>query len=165
VGTSAVRPLRLKVLASAVALSAIVGWGGSAIALRGGQSPLMVPWTTLLVGIVLGGVVLVAGWGVRQVRMGRRRMDPTRAVRTAVLGQACAYAGALLAGSYGGYALSLLPYWPHLPRREAAIAAGLAALGGAVMLVAGVIAERWCRIDQDGDDDDRNGGTEAGVAH
>nr|WP_255633354.1 DUF3180 domain-containing protein [Demequina sp. TTPB684] len=156
--------MRWKVLASATLISALFGWGGSMLALRGGATPILVPWTTLIVGIVLGGVVLAAGWTVRQVKLGRRRMDPTRAVRTAVLGQACAYAGALLAGSYGGYAASLLPDWSHTPRREAAIAAGLAALGGLVMLVAGVIAEYWCRIGPD-DDDDGSDSAEAGVAH
>ena len=152
-------------LATAITISAMVGWGGSTLALRGGASPVLVPWTTLIVGIVLGGVVLAAGWAVRQVRLGRRRMDPTRAVRTAVLGQACAYAGALLAGGYGGYALTLLPDWSHTPRREAAIAAGLAALGGAVMVAAGVIAERWCRIGPDDDNDEGTDAVEAGVAH
>lgn len=159
------RPLRWKVLAVAIAFSAILGWSGSALALRGGASPVLVPWTTLVVGVVLGGVVLAAGWAVRQVRLGRRRMDPTRAVRTAVLGQASAYAGAVLAGVYSGYALTLLPDWSHVPRREAAIAAGLAALGGAVMLAAGVIAEWWCRIGPDDEDDPGADAAEAGVAH
>ena len=63
-----------------------------------------------------------------------------------MLAQASAYAGALLGGMYGGYGLVLLRDWSHAPRREAAIAAGLAALGGLVMLVAGVVAEWWCRI-------------------
>lgn len=159
------KPLTWKVLAATIGISALLGWGVSTLALRGGASPVMVPWTTLLVGVVLGGVVLAAGWAVRQVRLGRRRMDPTRAVRTAVLGQACAYAGALLSGIYVGYALTLLPDWSHAPRREAAIAAGLAALGGALMLVAGVIAERWCRIGPDDDDDQGSNGAETGVAH
>lgn len=159
------KPLTWKVLAATVGICALLGWGVSTLALRGGASPVMVPWTTLLVGVVLGGVVLAAGWAVRQVRLGRRRMDPMRAVRTVVLGQACAYAGALLAGTYGGYALALLPDWSHAPRRETAIAAGFAALGGAVMLVAGVIAERWCRIGPDDDDDRGNNGAETGVAH
>ncbi|PKQ14994.1 MAG: DUF3180 domain-containing protein [Actinobacteria bacterium HGW-Actinobacteria-8] len=159
------KPLTWRVLAAVIVVSAIAGWGGGTLALRGGASPVLVPWTTLVVGIVLGGVVLAAGWAVRQVRLGRRRMDPTRAVRTAVLGQASAYAGALLAGIYGGYALTLMPDWSHTPRREAAIAAGLAALGGVVMLVAGVIAERWCRIGPDDDDDKGADAAEAGVAH
>lgn len=159
------RPLRWKVLAAAIAIPMMMVWGVSSVALRGGASPVLVPWTTLLVGFVLGGVVIAAGWAVRQVRMGRRRMDPTRAVRTAVLGQASAYAGALLAGCYGGYALTLIPYWSHAPRREAAIAAGLAALGGVVMLAAGIIAERWCRIGPDDDDDKGNHAAEAGMAH
>lgn len=159
------KPLTWKVLAATIGISALLGWGVSTLALRGGASPVMVPWTTLLVGMVLGGVVLAAGWAVRQVRLGRRRMDPRRAVRTAVLGQACAYAGALLAGVYVGYGSALLPDWSHAPRREAAIAAGLAALGGALMLVAGVIAERWCRIGPDDDDDQGSNGAETGVAH
>lgn len=149
----------------AATISALVVWGASTLALRGGASPVRVPWTTLIVGIVLGSVVLAAGWTVRQVRLGRRRMDPTRAVRTALLSQASAYAGAVLAGAYGGYALTLLRDWSHTPRREAAIAAGLAALGGAVMLAAGVIAERWCRIGADDDDVEGNDAAEAGVAH
>ncbi len=152
-------------LAAVIAISALVGWSASTLAMRGGASPVLVPWTTLIVGIVLGGAVLAAGWTVRQVRLGRRRMDPTRAVRTALLGQASAYAGAVLAGAYGGYALTLLRDWSHTPRREAAIAAGLAALGGAVMLAAGVIAERWCRIGPDDDDAEGNDAAEAGVAH
>ncbi|HZL81038.1 MAG TPA: DUF3180 family protein, partial [Demequina sp.] len=53
----------------------------------------------------------------------------------------------------------------HTPRREAAIAAGLAALGGAVMVAAGVIAERWCRIGPDDDNDEGTDAVEAGVAH
>ncbi len=152
-------------LAATTAITAGLGWGVSTLARSSGASPIDVPWTTLVVGVVLGAVVLWAGWTVRLVRVGRRRMDPTRAVRTAVLGQACAYAGALLAGFYAGYAAALLPDWSHTPRREAALAAALAALGGLVMLVAGVVAERWCRIGPDDEDDEGSDSAEAGMAH
>jgi predicted NAD/FAD-binding protein len=105
-------------------------------------------------------------WPIRQLKRGKRgRIDPTRAVRTAMLSQASAYAGALLGGMYGGFALVLLRDWSHAPRREAAIAAGLAALGGLIMLVAGVVAVWWCRIPDGGEDETAHEARSPGVAH
>ncbi len=159
------RPLKWRSLATALAISAAVGGGGSLLALRDGATPVHLPWTTLLVGLALSTVVLAMAWKVRQFKLGKiARIDPASAVRTAMLSQASAYAGALLSGMYGGYALVLTRDWSHEPRREAAIAAGLAALGGLVMLLAGVVGEWWCRI-KPGDDDSRGEVTEPGVAH
>ncbi|NTV40280.1 MAG: DUF3180 domain-containing protein, partial [Demequinaceae bacterium] len=124
------------------------------------------PWTTLIVGVALGGVALAMAWPIRQLKRGKRgRVDPTRAVRTAMLAQASAYAGALLGGMYGGFALVLIHDWSHAPRREAAIAAGLAALGGLIMLAAGVVAEWWCRITDGTHEEHGLEGREPGVAH
>jgi Protein of unknown function (DUF3180) len=161
-----VRPLKWRVLASALLIAAAVGAGGSFLALRGGAAPVHLPWSTLIVGIALGGLALVMAWPIRQLKRGKRgRIDSTRAVRTAMLAQASAYAGALLGGMYGGFALVLLRDWSHAPRREAAIAAGLAALGGLIMLAAGVIAEWWCRITDGGDDETAPEARSPGVAH
>ena len=77
-----------------------------------------------------------------------------------MLAQASAYAGAVLAGIYGGFGLVLLRDWSHEPRREAAIAAGLAALGGLIMLASGAVAEWWCRITDPGNDDKAHEGRE-----
>ena len=156
------RPLRWRVLAVAWGIAAAIGAVGSLLALRDGATPVMLPKTTLLIGIVLGLVVLGMAWSVRQFKLGNRKsMDPAVAVRTAMLSQASAYSGALLFGMYGGYALVLTRDSDHLPRRDAAIAAGLAALGGLAMLVAGVVGEWWCRI-KPGDDDPRSDATEPG---
>lgn len=153
-------------LAAALLIATVVGAGGSFLALRGGAAPVRVPWTTLIVGIALGGVALVMAWPIRQLKRGKRgRIDATRAVRTAMLAQASAYAGALLSGMYGGFALVLLRDWSHAPRREAAIAAGLAALGGLIMLTAGVVAEWWCRITDGTNEETTHEGREPGVAH
>lgn len=160
------RPLKWRVLAAAMLVAGLLGAGGSILALRGGAAPAHVPWTTLLVGVVMGAVALGMAWPVRQMKLGKRKaIDPTRAVRTAMLAQASAYAGALLAGMYGGFALVLLRDWSHEPRRDAAIAAGLAALGGLVMVAAGVVAEWWCRITPGNDDDGPHETREPGVAH
>ena len=160
------RPLKWRVLAATLLIAAAVGAGGSFLALRGGAAPVRLPWTTLVVGIALGGVALLMAWPIRQLQRGKRgRIDSTRAVRTAMLAQASAYAGALLGGMYGGFALVLLRDWSHTPRRDAAIAAGLAALGGLIMLVAGLIAEWWCRITDSGDEEQVHERREPGVAH
>ncbi len=160
------RPLKWRVLAAALLISAAIGAGGSFLALRGGAAPVHLPWTTLVVGIALGGVVLVMAWPIRQLKRGKHgRIDATRAVRTAMLAQASAYAGALLGGIYGGFGLVLLRDWSHTPRKEAAIAAGLAALGGLIMLAAGVVAEWWCRITDGTDEEPAHERREPGVAH
>ncbi|NYI40471.1 DUF3180 family protein [Demequina lutea] len=160
------RPLKWRVLAWALVAAGAVGAGGSFLALRGGAAPVKLPWSTLVIGIALGAVALFMAWPIRQLKRGkRRRIDSTRAVRTAMLAQASAYAGALLGGLYGGFGLVLLRDWSHEPRREAAIAAGVAALGGLIMLAAGVIAEWWCRITDPGDDESAHEVRAPGVAH
>lgn len=155
------RPLKWRVLAVTLVVAAAVGAGTSFLAIRAGSAPVHLPKTTLVVGIALGALALFMAWPIRQLKRGKRgRIDPTRAVRAAMLAQASAYTGALLGGLYGGYGLVLVRDWSHAPRREAAIAAGLAALGGIVMLVSGVVAEWWCRITSRGNDDKGNEGLE-----
>lgn len=155
------RPLKWRVLAITLVIATAAGAGVSLLALRGGSAPVHVPKTTLLVGIAVGAAVLVMAWPIRQLKRGKRgRIDATRAVRTAMLAQASAYAGAVLGGMYGGFALVLLRDWSHEPRKDAAIAAGVAALGGLIMLGAGVVAEWWCRITQSGPGDKAHEGRE-----
>lgn len=159
------RPLRWRVLAGVGLAAGALTYAAATLALRGGASPFKVAWTTLPVGLVLAGAVLALAWTVRQVKTGaRKRIDPLRAVRTALLAQACAYSGVLLAGVYGAYGLVLVGDWSHVPRREAAIAAGLAAIGGLVMAAAGIVGEWWCRIGPD-DEPEATKGVEPGVAH
>ena len=137
-------------------VTVVLAWLVTRLAADRGFTPLPVPWTVLLAAGVLAAVTLGAGWSVHQYRAGHRHgMDLLRAARIAVLSQAAAYTGALLTGGYGGYALGLAMDWQHEPRREVAISALLGALSGLVLLIAGVVAERWCRTGGD-DDDDRS---------
>ena len=133
--------------ALAVGAGAVV-WMVSMLAERAGISPVHVPWTVAAVCIVVGIVTLWMAWSVRQYVAGKRPgLDPLRAARTVVLAQASAYTGAMLGGAFAGYAVSIASDWSHQPRREAAIAAAIAAVGALVLLACGVVAERWCRID------------------
>ncbi len=129
-------------------VSGVLAWGLGPLAGGGGSSPLHIPLTAPIACVALGLVSLWLAYAVKQYLAGRRpALDPIRAARTVVLAQAAAYTGALLGGAFLGYAISVAADWGHLPRREAAIAAGIAALGAIVLLVCGWVAERWCRID------------------
>lgn len=115
---------------------------------------MAVPWSVPLVCMVAGALALGSAWAVRQYVAGKRpSLDPLRAARTVVYAQACAYAGSVLGGSYGGYALAVAVEWGHAPRRAVALSALLAMAVGLLLVAAGWVAERWCRTDgTDGDD-------------
>lgn len=149
-------PLTWRRLGLTFALTAIAAWLGTRLWLGAGAQPMDVPWTVAAVCVVAAAMALVWGWTVRQyVRGDRPGLDALKAARIAVYAQACGLAGAATAGLFGGYALVWVAYWSHAPRREAAIAALVAALGGLALSLAGVVAERWCRYG--GRDDDDNG--------
>ncbi|GAB2690924.1 DUF3180 domain-containing protein [Thalassiella azotivora] len=144
------RPRTLLLLALA---GVVAGWlVVRALASNGASMPL--PVTALAAMVVIAGAVLVFGWPVRRWNRGdrTRRLDPLRAARTAVLAKASSHSGALLVGWYLGQALDLVPDWAIEPLRERLLLAGVAVLCAGLMVAAGLVAERWCRL-PDGDDD------------
>ncbi|WP_062203809.1 DUF3180 domain-containing protein [Demequina salsinemoris] len=149
-------------LAAWAGVSLALAWALGALLLGRGNPPVTVPLSLPLGCLIAGGIAIWTGWTVRSYQRGdRHHLAPLRALRTAAFAQACAYTGAVLGGVFGGYALSLLAYWDHAPRRQVAIEAFVAAGAALLMLVAGIVAERWCRIDDDSDD---ASGADAGAA-
>ena len=133
-------------LALIAAITAVLAWLITRVALGDGYTPTAVPLTLPAICLLGGVLALVFAWPVRQYQHGKRPgLDGLRAARAAVFAQACAYAGALMASGLVGYALGVAGEWDHGPRREVAISALIAALGGLALLVGGVIAEHWCR--------------------
>ncbi|WNM24926.1 DUF3180 family protein [Demequina capsici] len=158
-------PLTWRRLALWVGVSVLLAWGAAALLLARGQAPVAVPLSLPIGCLIAGGIAIAWGWTVRAYQRGHRHhVDPMKALRTVAFAQACAYSGAVLGGGLGGYALALTAYWDHAPRRSIAIEALIAAAAAVAMLVAGVIAERWCRIDDDGDQHDAGPGAGAGAA-
>lgn len=139
--------MRILVLAG---ITGVLAWGISRALIGSGRAPLPIPWTVLVVVVVAAVVAVVLGWAVRQYRRGKRPgLSPIRAARTAVYAQACAYAGAILGGAYGGYAVALAADWGHAPRRAVAVSALIGLVGAAVLCGAGLLAEHWCKHDGD----------------
>ncbi|MBC7290876.1 MAG: DUF3180 domain-containing protein [Actinotalea sp.] len=126
---------------------------------RGG-TVLPVPLLSVVVIALLAAVVLALGRQVRQVRDGRRRgTDPIVAARTVVLATASAHTGALLVGWYAAHVLLVVGDLAIDARREVAVSAGVAGAGALLLVVAGLVAERWCEVRDRDDDRDGPAGT------
>ncbi|WP_022879129.1 DUF3180 domain-containing protein [Microbacterium sp. B19] len=117
--------------------------------------PTFVPAASLPTILVLLGVVVVA-FAVPIFRASRgrsgRRIDPFRALRIAMLAKASSLVGAAATG----FALGLLafvftrPFTPSLGSLGSIIAT---AVCGALLVVAGLVAEQLCTIRKDDDDE------------
>lgn len=130
-----------------------------------GVTPPPVPWSVVLVCLVISAVVLRMGWAVRQFLDGRKPdLDPLRAARTAVLAKASCYTGSLLLGWYLAQVLLVVGDLDIEPRRERAVAAGLAAAGAAVLAVVGLVVEHMCQVPPPSDDDAEKVGPDADPA-
>jgi drug/metabolite transporter (DMT)-like permease len=119
------------------------------LAVRG--QPVLVPPSSLALGLVLTAALLVAlAWPVRRAAAGERRIDPFYATRVVVLAKASALAGALLAGAAGGLVSYLLS------RSVVAIGSTLTATGtlvaAVILLIAALVAEHFCRLPPDEDE-------------
>ncbi|CAM3996088.1 DUF3180 domain-containing protein [Micrococcus flavus] len=121
----------------------------------------------------LAGLVTVAAVGVLCLVLGLRvrrdrerplagRMDPIAAARTLVLGQASGLTGAALAGWHVGAGLEVAGRAGL--EAPAVLDAGLLVLGGAALLVVGVVVERWCRIPPGEDGEDAGPGQDGRTA-
>lgn len=128
------------------ALAWVIQWG---LTIRG-LSTLVIPLTFSVVLILMGGVLLALAWPIRQLvqsTTAKPPIDPLYAVRVVLLAKASSLSGSLAGGVAIGAILfaatrpviSTDPLWYS--------AAGL--VGALVLLVSGVLAERWCTLPPD----------------
>lgn len=144
--------LRTLVLAG---VAAVLGWLVARAAPAMGVPTPVVGLSGLVTVAAVGVLCLVLGLRVRRDRDRpvAERMDPLAAARTLVLGQAAGFTGAVLAGWHAGAAVAVaVASGLDAPTARDAL---LLAVGGAVLMVVGVLVERWCRIPPE---DDATGG-------
>ncbi len=126
--------------------------------------PVSLPITLVAVGIV---VVLLA-WPIRQATRANGTGRPTQpvnpfvAMRVAVLAKASSFSGALLLGGGSGIILYILTrsIVPAITLLWLAVAV---AVGAALLLVGGLVAEHFCALppSDDESDHDEHGATHA----
>ncbi len=134
----------------------IVSFGLFEVVARSGE---LVPRPPLLAAVllsVMGGLVLWLARPVRQYLRGRatRSLDPLRAARTVVLAQAAALTGAAAAGWYAGQLAVVLTELSLVANRSRILPLALLVVCGVALAGAGLLAQRWCRIDPREDDRD-----------
>jgi hypothetical protein len=109
----------------------------------------VLPVTALATMAVIVAITLILGIRVLRWRNSTKRkkaLDPILAARTLVLAQACAYAGTVLLGWHVGIFLDQLRIWNLRSDQGITWVAIAVAGGGLVMIVVGLLVERFCRI-------------------
>jgi hypothetical protein len=150
-----VKPARASAAVVTAAFTTAIGWLLLDLWSRqGGRTPPPSYAAAAAIAVV-AAVVAVLGWEVRRSVRGERtpRMNPLAAARIAVLAKAAVYGGAVLTGWYAALGLSVLDDASGV-RGERLLTAGTAAVASAVLVGAGLLAQRWCRLPRDDDDPD-----------
>ena len=137
----------VRTLIAVLVAVAVVGWLVlRALESRGVYLPV-VPWLVDVAILALAGVVFWMGWAVRAYQKGKRpSLDGIRAARTLVLAKAAALTGVLLGGWYLAQVLVVLGDLAIEPRRDRAVAAGIAVLCSVVLAAIGLVVEKFCEL-------------------
>jgi hypothetical protein len=108
-----------------------------------------VPWPTAVVIALFGVSVLFSALLLRpriRHKEGTRPVEPLVSARFGVLSLASSRAGALFIGVYGGFLAIALSDLTVDYRRHIALVSGLCVLAAGVLVAAGLVLERICRL-------------------
>ncbi|MGX1162819.1 uncharacterized protein DUF3180 [Arthrobacter sp. SLBN-100] len=145
---------------------AVAGWSATVVTSRYGMATPVLPATALATMGVIVAITLILGIRILRWRNSNKPnstskktvLDPLLAARTLVLAQACAYAGTVLLGWHVGIFLDQLRIWSLRSNQGITWLALAMAGGGLVMIVVGLLVERFCRIPpEDGDTNSADG--------
>lgn len=109
-------------------------------------------WIEPVAILVLAAMILRLGYSVRQYQKGNKpNLDAIRAARTLALAKAGALTGAVLLGRYGAVVMVTLADWAGrfgmaALARHILISATTAALTALALVIASLIAEKWCEL-------------------
>lgn len=159
-----VRPARAAFVA---VLSGMASWLLLQLVIALDGRPPVISWLGLVPLVAVTMLVLVMGWQIRRYVLGRTtvRPSPQRGRGTLVGAQAAALGGAALLGWYLANALVHLPI-ADVPSHQTQLVWGLVHAGAALVLsVVGFLAQHWCRIPPEDDDDRGEGVTDGGLAY
>ncbi|TFD44331.1 DUF3180 domain-containing protein [Cryobacterium sp. TMT1-2-1] len=151
-------------------LGSVVGFLLEVTAAASGAPILLPPPSMAATLAVIGIVVVVLAWPIRQATKAtkatkgtvKRRVDPFRAMRVAVLAKSSSFSGSLFLGGGLGVLLYVLTRTvvPNLSSLWLAIGT---TVGAAILLAGGLVAEHFCTLPPDKPEDERQ--EEAGGLH
>lgn len=136
----------LAVLVLAIGYAALSWWS------EGGRSLPPVGYLAMLPLVLVAALVLAGAWSVRRTVRGRRASGPhdgLRGFRVLVLCQAAALTGAVVAGWSLAHALVARAGLALQGLGSDAAAALAVTAAGVLLVVAGLVGQSWCRLDED----------------
>jgi hypothetical protein len=143
--------IRIRVL---VAVAVVVG-GASWVVLKllqgGGRDLPTTSWLAVFIFVALGLGLLLAGRPVKRLVAGRatRPVNPLYAARILAMAQAAALAGAAIVGWYLAQVILLLPDADIPSQQLQMLVLGVLALAAAGLAAVGLVVQKWCRIDEE----------------
>ncbi len=143
------RPTTWRLLTAIAFVSGAVSWAVLRVWTNNRGSLPDVPWPTAVVIALFGVSVLFSALLLRprlRGEEGHRPVEPLVSARFGVLSLASSRAGALFIGGYGGFLATALTDLSIDYRRHVAIVSGLCVLAAGVLVVAGLVLERICRL-------------------
>lgn len=154
------KPTTATSLAGVWLVAGVLAYSGELILVRLGE-PIVTPPVTLSVALALLGVIIpLLAWPIRQVTKGHQRsgtVDPFYATRVLLVSKAASLTASGLAGAGLGVVVFLagrmVVVWSQVLLSSLTIAAGV------VMMVGALVAERWCVLPP-GDEGESTGAQE-----
>jgi hypothetical protein len=138
-----------RLLVGIAALSGVVSWAVLRVWTNDRGSLPEVPWPTAVVIALFGASVLFSALLLRpriRRKEGHRPVEPLVSARFGVLSLASSRAGAFFIGVYGGFLAIALTDLDIDYRRHIALVSGLCVLAAGVLVAAGLVLERVCRL-------------------
>ena len=138
-----------RLLAAIALVSGAVSWAVLRVWTGNRGSLPDVPWPTAVVIALFGVSVLFSALLLRprlRGKEGHRPVEPLVSARFGILSLTSSRAGALFIGGYGGFLATALTDLSIDYRRHVAIVSGLCVLAAGVLVVAGLVLERICRL-------------------
>jgi lysylphosphatidylglycerol synthetase-like protein (DUF2156 family) len=146
------RPMSPAALCTWAVLGLIAGWLFHRILYGGARFAPMVSWAQPTALLLVAAILLGTARSTRRsVQQRDERIPPHHAVNRLVLARACAYVGCLMAGAYFGYAVSWFGVDSELAV-ERAIRSSVAGVTGLLVVAAGLLLERACRVPPEDDE-------------
>lgn len=148
--------VRWSQLAGVAVVVGLLAWLGWRLYLHGGHLLGPASWVSSVLIVAMAALVVGMGLPVRRFLRGeaRKSLNPIRAARTLVLGQAAALTGSAVFGWYAAQVAHALqdldlPGYRDLLWRLVALC-----VSSIVLVVAGMLTQRMCRVDPPDRDDD-----------
>ncbi|WP_166980346.1 DUF3180 domain-containing protein [Paramicrobacterium fandaimingii] len=141
-------------LVSLWAIGIVAGFLTEMALTASGSAVFVPPLSLALTLVVVGGIVVGFSIPIRRSVTGtsKRRVDPFQAMRIVSLARASSWSGSLFLGlalGAGAYMITRT-VWPGVA--SVWLTAAMA-LGSALLIAAGLVAEHLCRLPKDEDDD------------